>query len=87
MLAQGHLTPIQRPTLAVAVAAAVAAGPLTLEAVHFLIQPVNIQLPTYGQPPMPTSEPPWPPRGLCHVGSLFSRSRILFGGWAMEQPQ
>ena len=45
--------------------------------------------PACGQPLTPTSKPPWPPRGLCHVGSLSLRtgSRILFGSWAMEWPQ
>ena len=44
MLAQGLLMPIQRPTPAVAVAVAAAVGPLTLDAVHLLTQPVSIQL-------------------------------------------
>ena len=45
--------------------------------------------PASGQPPTPTSEPPWPPRGLHCVGSLSLRtgSRIPFGSWAMGWPQ
>ena len=45
--------------------------------------------PACGWPPVPASEPPWPPRGLHYVGGLSLRtgSRIPFGSWAVKRPQ
>ena len=42
--------------------------------------------PACGWPLTPTGEPPWPPGGLYHVGSLSPRtgSGMSFGSWAAE---